>query len=109
MTNIQEILNKYKDEYNYVGIRFQEQEFELGELDHKSLVWIDGEETEEELEGVCIIDINQYNGQKYFGNHAAIICGDMGRMGVDEGEIIIADPVVVEVIAQEVQDNEKIP
>lgn len=99
MINAQEIILKYEDEYNYIGIRIQEQEFELGEMDHKSLVWIDGEETDEELEGVCVIDAHKYNGQKYFGGHVAIVCGDMGRMGVDDGELIIADPVVVEILS----------
>jgi hypothetical protein len=35
----------------------------------------------------------------YFGDHKAIVAGDFAECGEDPGEIIISDPVVVEIIA----------
>ena len=51
---IEEIRNtieemQLEDEYEYIGVRVQEQPFELGEIDHISKIWIDGEETDEDL------------------------------------------------------------
>ena len=53
---IKEIIDKYELDYNYIGIRVQEEEFELGSMDHVSKVWVDGDETDEELDGVCVMD-----------------------------------------------------
>lgn len=33
---IEEIVDKYELDYNYIGIRVQEEEFELGSMDHVS-------------------------------------------------------------------------
>lgn len=104
MINAEEIYNKYhwsgNGDYDFVGIRVQEEEFELGEIAHVSKVWIDGVETEEELDGICVINIKDIkNASDYFGDHAAIICGDEALCGDDYGELIISDPVVVEIIA----------
>jgi hypothetical protein len=35
----------------------------------------------------------------YFGDHKAIIAGNFAECGEDPGEIVISDPVVVEIIA----------
>lgn len=104
MINAEEIFNKYHwsgdGEYDFVGIRIQEEEFELGEISHVSKVWIDGEETDEELNGVCVVDIREIeNADSYFGSHAAIICSDSATRGEDLGELILEDAVVVEIVA----------
>lgn len=87
-------------EYEYIGIRVQEQEFEIGAIDHVSRVWIDGDETEEELNGVCATKIDAIANlpYEYFGEHVAIICGNSAEYGEDVGEIIIEDATVVAVI-----------
>ena len=100
MTRIEEIKNEC--EYERIGIRVQENEFTEGEMLGNSFVWIDGECTDEELDGTCAINLDDAkcaieNG--YFGEHIALIAGDRFEWGQDEGEIIIKDAVVIEVIA----------
>lgn len=87
--------------YGVFGIRVQEESFELGTMDHCSYVWIEGEQTDEELPGVCAISEKAINNQthEYFGNHVAVIAGDRYTYGVDPGEIIIEDPEVVYIFA----------
>ena len=36
------LAEKYTDRYQYVGVRTQEEPFELGEVEHRSSVWVDG-------------------------------------------------------------------
>ena len=100
---------KYTDRYQYVGVRTQEEPFELGEVEHRSSVWVDGDETTSELNGLSATDINSRALRMhtdsdpiygfYFGDHKAIVAGDFAERGEDPGEIIISDPVVVEIIA----------
>lgn len=89
-----------EDEYEYIGVRVQEQEFEIGAIDHVSRVWIDGDETDEELNGVCATKVDAIVNlpYEYFGDHVAIICGNSAEYGEDVGEIIIEDATVVAVI-----------
>ena len=35
------LVEKYTDRYQYVGVRTQEEPFELGEVEHRSSVWVD--------------------------------------------------------------------
>lgn len=88
-------------DYEKIGIRVQEESFALGELDHVSHVWVDGEDTGEELDGVCAQEISSIDKfpNDYWGYHIAIIAGNEYSYGVDPGEIIIRDPVVVEILA----------
>ena len=87
--------------FTYIGIRVQEDEFSLGELDHNSRVWVDGEITEEELCGVCALDIRKFDETVkncYFGDHMALIASDSAMMGGDDYEIIIENAEVIEVL-----------
>ena len=87
-------------DYEVVGIRVQEQPFELGEMAHVSHIWNDGEDTGAELNGVCAVKIDQVQfAHQYFGDHVAIIAGNKYECGEDPGEIIIENAVVVEVLA----------
>lgn len=98
---IMAIAEEYEMDYEYIGIRFQEQEFELGELDHVSSVWVDGDETDEELDGVSVIDVQKLgalNQTTYFGDHIAVIGGNAATYGEDLGELVIEEPVVLEII-----------
>lgn len=87
--------------YGVFGIRVQEESFELGTMDHCSYVWIEGEQTDEELPGVCAISENSIMSgtHEYFGDHVAVVAGDRYTYGVDPGEIIIEDPEVVYIFA----------
>ena len=87
-----------EDTYEYVGVRVQEVPFELGQIDHCSKVWVDGDETDEELDGICATMLDKLNANEYFGNHVAIICGYSAEYGEDVGEIIISDAVVAAII-----------
>lgn len=84
--------------YDYVGVRVQEQEFELGEIDHISHVWDDGDDTGEERNGICVCKLDSLGINEYFGDHVAIICGNSAEYGQDVGELIISDAEVVAVI-----------
>ena len=98
ISRIEEI--RENSEYEYIGIRVQENEFTKGEILDNSFVWVDGEITDEELDGTCAVkleDAQLANG--YFGDHVAIIGGDFMEYGQDLGEIILRDAEVLEVIA----------
>lgn len=96
-----------KAEYGWsgVGIRIQEGiPFALGPIDHVSNVWVDGEDTGEELPGICVISASNINlmcrnAVYYSGNHVAILAGDVVGFGEDPGEVILTNAEVVEVLA----------
>lgn len=102
---IENIMNRIDEirenaEYEYIGVRVQEKEFKEGEILDNSFVWVDGEMTDEELDGTCAVkleDVQLVNG--YFGNHVAIIGSDSMEYGQDLGEIILRDAEVLEVLA----------
>lgn len=95
------------DEHTYFGVRTQEVPFELGTCDHVSMVWVDGEETEEELDGLSVTawngnnveDIKKHSSEAswdmYFGDYVAIIGYETYEYGEDLGEVIASDPEVV--------------
>ena len=85
-------------DYEFVGVRVQEQEFELGAIEHLSHVWDNGDDTGVELDGICACQLDRLGVNNYFGDHAAIICGNEGEFGEDDGEVIIRDAEVVFII-----------
>ena len=98
MNRIEEI--KENSEYEYIGVRVQENEFTEGESLDNSFVWVDGEMTGEELDGTCAVkleDAELANG--YFGEHVALIGSNSIEYGQDLGEIILKDAEVMEVLA----------
>lgn len=102
---IESIINRIDEikenaEYEYIGVRVQENEFAEGETLDNSFVWVDGEMTDDELDGTCAVrleDAELANG--YFGDHVAIIGSNSMEYGQDLGEIILRDAEVMEVIA----------
>lgn len=100
--NIMDRIEEIKDEYAYdfIGVRVQENEFTEGETLDCSYIWVDGECTDEELDGTCAVRIDDAELAKgYFGDHVAIIAGYYGEYGEDLGEIIIREAEVLEVLA----------
>jgi hypothetical protein len=85
-------------DYEFVGVRVQEQEFELGTIEHLSHLWDNGDDTSVELDGICVCSLYRLGANNYFGNHVAIICGNEAEYGEDDGELIIRDAEVVKVI-----------
>lgn len=99
---IMERIEEIKDEYDfgYIGVRVQEDAFVLGETLSNSFVWVDGEMTDEELNGTCAVKIDEAALAKgYFGDHVAIIGGDSAEYGQDLGEIIIRNAEVLEIVS----------
>ena len=100
--NIINRMNEIKEnsEYEYIGVRVQESEFAEGEILDPSFVWVDGEMTDEELDGTCAVKIEDAHlANNYFGEHVAIIGSNNMEYGQDLGEIILRDAVVLEVVA----------
>ncbi len=101
------IAEKYIDEYEYVCIRTQEVPFEFGKIAHTSANFDDGEKVGE-LDGLCGTYYNapavamhtrkDYPRGYYYGDYLAIICSNDAMGGEDEGECILKDAVVVEII-----------
>ena len=85
-------------DYEFVGVRVQEQDFELGTIEHLSHVWDNGDDTGVELDGICVCSLDRLGVNNYFGDHIAIICGNEAEYGEDDGELIIRDAEVVKVI-----------
>ena len=100
---IEEIAEDNRFDYEVIGVRVQEVPFELGSIDHVSHVWDDGEDTGEELSGLscCRVDsLRDANSNGYYyGDYVAVIGGIRYEYGEDIGEIVIADPVVIAIIA----------
>lgn len=105
MEAIENIMNRIEEirensDYEYIGVRVQENEFVKGEILDNSFVWVDGEMTDEELDGTCAVKLEDVELAKgYFGDHVAVIGGDSMEYGQDLGEIIIRDAEVLEVLA----------
>lgn len=98
LSRIEEIEDAY--DYGYIGIRVSENEFTEGEILDNSFVWVDGEMTDEELDGTCAIMLKDAAlANSYFGDHVAVIGSDSMEYGDDLGEIILRDAKVLEVIA----------
>lgn len=96
------------EKHEIFAIRTQDVPFEMGTIDHKSLVWIDGEMTDEELDGICATAIdandierslNRHSREGYDGEHIAILAGNYSASGEDAGEIIMETPDVIAVLA----------
>lgn len=95
---IDEIKNLY--DFDYIGIRVSEFPFTKGEILGNSFVWVDGEMTEEELDGTCAIMLQDaILANAYYGDHVAIIGSDSMEYGQDLGEIILRDAEVLEVLS----------
>lgn len=97
---IRELEKEYNWDYEMVCIRVQDIPFELGETDHQSSVWVDGDETGDQLDGISTLSVEYAkNAEFYFGDHLAIVAGNEYSYGQDAGEVIIRDPVVLEILA----------
>nr|DAP79036.1 MAG TPA: hypothetical protein [Caudoviricetes sp.] len=126
MNEIQKIINIIENDddcFAFYGIRATTEEHLAGEELSNSFVWIDGEKTEEELDGISTMGIKdlteeaviraikclgrdacEYFGVKanvfhsYVGQNFVLIKGDSATAGDDNGEWVIKNPVVVAVL-----------
>lgn len=100
---VEDIASSALYEYEAVGVRVQDVPFAPGPMAHRSHVWDNGDDTGEELPGVSAmrwdsIDAAQRNGY-YYGDHVAVIASNSWDYGEDAGEIVIHDPIVIEILA----------
>ena len=105
----EESRDPFSKRFSCYGIRRQEPEFESeGDvMAHTSSVWEDGEETDEELDGVSALCLDRFKNldeaieasKVYFGSHLAIIASDGYTWGQDEDEVVLEDPVIICVIS----------
>lgn len=89
--------------YAYIGIRVQDDAYGLhvGQtVEHSSHVWVDGEDTEDELDGVCAINYEaiRFVNAEYFGDTIIVLGSQNAEYGEDVGEIIMQDAVVLAVV-----------
>lgn len=104
--NLNEIIEELKWEYDYVGIRIQDEPFCIGPIDHESSVWENGNVTDRKLGGICAVEVDAKNAaaryaessKRYFGDHAAVLVGETIEYGEDDYEIIIKDAEVAYII-----------
>lgn len=97
---VKELADELFYDYEIVGIRVQDVPFSLGKMEHRSHALIEGEDTGIELPGVSVIRSDEAELAKdYFGDYVAVVAGNSYTYGEDPGEIVIADAVVVEVLA----------
>lgn len=90
-------------------MRSQDYPFELGEVGHTSNAWHDNHDSGEGIGGLCATDarskrIDMHSCEDnpaygcYDGEHVAVIGGHEYGCGDDPSEVIISDPVVLEIL-----------
>lgn len=103
---IKRIADEYADEYEFVGIRTQDHAFAIGSVAHLSHDWYDGDDSGNELDGICasstrhMSDVERHL-RYYIGEHVALVAGNYASYGAnpdEPAEIIIRDAVVVAII-----------
>lgn len=100
---VKDIASNALYDYEAVGARVQDVPFALGPMAHRSHVWYNGDDTGEELPGVSAmrwdsVDAAQRHGY-YYGDYVAVIAGNAWDYGEDAVEIVIHDPIVIEILA----------
>jgi hypothetical protein len=96
-------------EFEFIALRATDAGFNVGDVLPNSFVWVDGECTDEELNGASGIRVKseadlakkleRVRSMYAFSDRAVyIIGGDMGEYGQDPGEVIIHKPVVLKVL-----------
>jgi len=97
------------EKYSVVALRachnmFEPMAVEIGEILDPSFVWIDGEPTDEALNGTCGCQVNASNFKEMYSRFVkeygsigtvALIAGHHYEYGQDNDEVIIRDAVVV--------------
>lgn len=96
-------------EHGYVGIRIQDDAYGLragDAVDHRSLVWDRGYETEDELPGVCALDARELDRLAacggflpYPGRTVLVLAASRIAYGEDDAELVMEDATVLAVLA----------
>lgn len=83
---------------DYCAVRVCPEMVEAGQVLQPSFVWVDGDITDEQLDGTCGIDIDSHPACGYMGECIAVIAGNEVSWGEDVGEIIIKNAEVISVL-----------
>lgn len=98
-------------DYEYIGLRIQESNYgqEVGdEIEHCSRHWIDGDMTDDEIDGICAVNVAaaakkvlSFGG--YIGTIVIVIGSNRSEYGEDDGEIILqsgwaTNPIILDII-----------
>lgn len=103
-----ELIRAYAGTANAFGIRSDDRHFALGQSLPCSRIWVDGDPTEELLDGVSVTGIRyaedadkalRLNERCYnYGQPMYLVAGDFVGYGEDDGEYILADAVVIGIL-----------
>lgn len=96
-------------DYTYYGIRVDvDVDYSVGDYTSDSRIWIDGESTEEMLNGTSCVGLRYADetdvtkaikiAENYAGNRIYLIGSDSMEYGEDEGEYILENAVVVAIL-----------
>jgi len=105
---INEILSQAKiNNEDAIGIRivddyYDDYDLKIGDKLGVSYVWFDGDYTDEKLNGVSAISfdakLEDVTFKGYIGKKILVINGSIEGYGEDEGEIIVADAEIIDII-----------
>lgn len=90
-------------EYRYYGVRVLDEQVSVGDEVAPSRVWVDNDQTDEVLPGACALWVESADdlddvlavAARYVGEHTVLLGSDEWLLGEDDGEIVMADAVVV--------------
>lgn len=106
ISDIAKQVNEQGYDFDYVGLRVQESDFGMAvgmTVEYVSNVWVDGEQTDDCLDGVCAVDAKLAAGYTlgfgaYIGDTIVVLGSNSCTRGEDDGEIIMRLPVVIDII-----------
>jgi len=84
----------YDMEHEYIAYRIQDEPAELGARLEPSRVWVDGDPTDELLDGTCGCTKRE-SLSIYHGRYLVTMGGDHRSWGEDKDEVILRDAVVL--------------
>ena len=87
-----------KHEHVARGIRMDDKLFVLGETVPNSRIWVDGEPTDQYLDGVSVIGYPITTDGLYVYDHAYLVEGDAREFGEDDGELILRNARVIAIL-----------
>ena len=100
---VEDIASSALYDYEAVGVRVQDVPFAPGPMAHRSHVWDNGDDTGEELPGVSAMRWDSIVAAQrlgyYYGDYVAVIAVNAWDYGEDAEEIVIHDPIVIEILA----------
>lgn len=111
ITEIAKIVMEEGYDFEYIGLRVQESDYGLSvgqEIEHCSFHWIDGDMTDDEIDGICAVNALAASKRTlgfgaYMGNVVLVLGSNRSEYGEDDGEIILKSsfgqsPIVLDII-----------